>query len=130
MPANDEHASTLTVNFPPDATAGQWAAANGMVQVKISSQRDEFFGGIFGGPSASSERAARPDSDSGNTKRTRSSRSTPTIAIRGMCTARARRQNYSLPLATQVTAGYVQVNSDCGIGRRQGMIGAAQGPAP
>lgn len=47
--ALDPNNATLTVNYPPDATAGPpWNGAQGYVQVIISKRHDAFFGAIFG----------------------------------------------------------------------------------
>jgi len=114
LPANDDHGSTLTVNFPPDVTAGQWAAANGMVQVKISSQRDEFFGGIFGGPLAVSEQAVAAR-QRGNTNTHSLIALNPddcnTANVHGTGSVKI----YPVPGYTG-DGGYVQVNSACGMG--------------
>jgi Putative Flp pilus-assembly TadE/G-like len=114
IPANDEHASTLTVNFPPDATAGQWAGAVGMVQVKITSQRDSFFGAIVGGPMTVSEQAVAAR-QRGNTNTHSLIALNPDDCNTGNVHGTATVKIYPAPGYTG-DGGYVQVNSDCGMG--------------
>jgi hypothetical protein len=48
-PAKDgDRAATLTVHYPPSATAGSYQNRRGFVQVVIGGRHDSFFGKIFG----------------------------------------------------------------------------------
>lgn len=48
LPANDPNGTTLTVNYPPSAAAGDFAARDGFVEVIISRQFKTFLAGLIG----------------------------------------------------------------------------------
>ena len=116
VPANDEHQSTLTVNFPPDATAGQWAAASGMVQVIITSQRATFFGRILGVPSMTVTEQAVAARQRGNTNSHSLIALNPSDCATGNVHGSGSVRIYPAP-GYSGDGGYVQVNSDCGSAR-------------
>jgi hypothetical protein len=49
-PANDDFGSVLTVNYPPNSSAGSLAGQPGYVQVILSRQHQSYFAGLFGLP--------------------------------------------------------------------------------
>ena len=48
VPGNDPNGTTLTVNYPPSASAGEFAGRDGFVEVVIAGQRQTFLAGIVG----------------------------------------------------------------------------------
>lgn len=114
-PGNDAEAATLVVNFPPDASAGQFAGQRATVQVIISRRHDIFFGRIFGQISATVTTQAVASRQRGNTNPHALVALNPddcaTANVHGNGSVRI----YPAPGYTG-DGGYVQVNSDCGSG--------------
>ena len=48
VPANDPNGTTLVVNYPPSASAGDFAGRSGFVEVIIASQHQSFLAGVIG----------------------------------------------------------------------------------
>ena len=105
--------TAMTVNYPPDASAGPFAGNPGYVQVVITARHDSFFALIWGKGPATVTTQAIAARQRGNTN------SNSLIALKpdGCDTARVRGnstiQIYPVP-GYSGPGGYVQVNSDCG----------------
>jgi hypothetical protein len=103
----------MSVNYPPDGSAGDFAGQPGMVQVVISSRHDLFFGRIFGRDEATVTTGAVASRQRGNTN----SNSLVALKPEGCGTARTHgtgtiqifpAAGYSGP------GGFVHINSECG----------------
>ena len=126
VPANDPLGSTLSVNFPPDASAGQWAGASGMVQVIISSQQDTFFGRILGVPTIGVTEQAVAARQRGNTNSHSLIALNPDECATGNVHGTGRVHIYSAPGYTG-DGGYVQINSNCGTSTADNSCGPGTG---
>ncbi len=113
IPANDPRKSTLTVNYPPDASAGQWAAASGMVQVIITSEQDSFFSRIFGVGEIIVTEQAVAARQRGNTNTHSLIALNPIDCATGNVHGTGKVKIYPAP-GYAGDGGYVQVNSNCG----------------
>lgn len=113
-PANDEHGTILTVNYPPSVAAGTYSGREGFVEVILARQHRSFLAGVVGistigisssavgaysdgDSNTSSLIALDPSSDCSSGGRTHG---TGDITIR--------------PVAGVTSGGYVHVNSTCG----------------
>jgi len=105
--------TSMDVNYPPDASAGDFVGQPGMVQVIISAQHDTFFGRIFGQSRATVVTGAVAARQRG------SANSSSLIALKpdGCATAKIHGNGtikvYPTPGYTG-PGGFVQINSDCG----------------
>ena len=105
--------TSMDVNYPPDASAGDFVGQPGMVQVIISAQHDTFFGRIFGQSRATVVTGAVASRQRGNAN------SSSLIALKPESCATARIHGngtikiYPTPGYTG-PGGFVQINSDCG----------------
>lgn len=113
IPANDPNGALLTVNFPPDSTAGQWAGAKGMVQVIISTQQPTFFGRIFNAANIGITEQAVAARQRGNTNTHSLIALNPDDCATGNVHGTGRVSIYPAPGYTG-DGGYVQINSSCG----------------
>jgi hypothetical protein len=111
--ASDTSGTSMAVNYPPDADAGDYVGLPGFVQVKITARHDAFFSRIWGKDSETVTTQAVAARQRGNTN------SNSLVALRptGCAAARIRGsstiQIYPVPGYTGL-GGYIQVNSDCG----------------
>ncbi len=105
--------SSMNVNYPPDASAGHFAGATGMVQVIISGQHDAFFARIWGTDEVTVTTGAVAARQRGNTN----TNSLVALKPDGCSTARLhgtpRIHIYPVP-GYSGDGGYVHVNSNCG----------------
>jgi hypothetical protein len=111
----DPDHATLTVKYPPDASAGPpWTGAQGYVQVIISKRHDAFFGAIFGqsfatvGTQAIAARKIGPADTA--TVRVEDPSTCASMKIHGGAFVHI----YPPPGVTS-PGGFVYVNSDCGV---------------
>jgi len=115
VPANDPHAATLTVKFPPDASVPpEFHGAPGTVQVILTREQDTFFGRILGiGKLTVAEQAVAQ-----RQRRNTNTHSLVALAPTGCDTARVHGDAsiyiYEGPGVDPGDGGFVQVNSDCG----------------
>jgi hypothetical protein len=105
--------TSMTVNYPPDSTAGQFAGNPGYVQVVISSRHDTFFGRIWGQPYSTVTTQAVAARQRGNTN------TNSLVALKPKGCGAATFHGDSTVTIYAVSGysgpgGYVQVNSDCG----------------
>ena len=114
VPANDPGGATLTVKFPPDATAPtEYFNASGTVQVIITRQQQTFFSSIFGWNSVGvqEQAIAQRQRENNNTH------SMVSLAPTGCDTARVHGTGsiyvFEAPGVPAGSGGFVQVNSDC-----------------
>lgn len=126
VPANDPLESTLDVNFPPDASAGQWAGTNGMVQVVITSERETFFSRIFGADRVKVSEQAVAARQRGNTNTHSLIALNPKDCSTGNVHGTGSVRIYAAPGYTG-DGGYVQVNSDCQANATDNACGPGQG---
>lgn len=125
---HDPAGASLTVNWPPKATAGQYAGHPGYVEVIISQPQSAFFAGVVGISSFTVSTSAVAAYDVGD------SNSASLIALNaancpqggGTITGGAR---VSIFPATGVTGpgGYVQVNSNCSTGTPDNICSTGSG---
>lgn len=115
VPANDPNQATLTVNYPPDTSAGQYAGHTGFVQVKISRQQETFFGRILGQASLNVTTGAVAARQRGETNTHSLIALNPTDCNSANVHGTATIKIYPVPDYTG-PGGYVQVNSGCGAG--------------
>lgn len=115
VPANDPSAATLTVNYPPDTSAGQYAGHYGFVQVIISRQQEAFLSRILGHNSLTVTTGAVAARQRGETNTHSLIALSPTGCNTANVHGTATIQIYPVPGYTG-PGGYVQVNSDCGTG--------------
>jgi hypothetical protein len=104
--------STITVNYPPKVTGGQYAGHLGFVEVLISQPHHTFFAGIVGLSSIQVTRSAVAAFSSGD------SNSSSLIALHAghdICPSATIGGNSTITIHALggATGGYVQVNSDC-----------------
>jgi len=104
--------STITVNYPPKTTGGQYAGHLGFVEVLISQPHHTFFAGILGLSSIQVTRSAVAAFSSGD------SNSSSLIALHGghdICPSATIGGSSTITIHALggATGGYVQVNSDC-----------------
>jgi Flp pilus assembly protein TadG len=122
VPANDPNAATLTVNYPPDVTAGQYAGHLGFVQVKISRDQGTFFGRVIGQDTITVTTGAVAARQRGETNTHSLIALYPgdcgpaTLANPGSVHGTATIHIDPVPGYTG-PGGYVQVNSECGASR-------------
>src|SRR5437867_110414 len=117
VPANDPNGTTLTVKYPPDATAGQFQGFPGFVQVIISSNHEAFFSRIIGQSQITVTTGAVAARQRGETN----THSLISLAPTGCATAHihgtgAVKIYQTPPPPPVILGGYVQVNSDCDSG--------------
>jgi len=126
VPANDVNGATLTVNYPPDANAGQFQGHLGFVQVIISSQHDAFFSRIIGQSQITVTTAAVAARQRGETN----THTLIALAKTGCSTGKIHGTGsvkiYPVPGYTG-PGGYVQVNSDCDSGSSDDQCSAGSG---
>ena len=110
--ANDDMGSTLTVNFPPSTSAGDYAGRPGFVEVVITENHDSFFAGVLGMrkiPVSSGAVAAFSNGDSNsNSIVALDANACPGLQING--SARITIQ----PTVPGSNGGYIMVDSKCG----------------
>jgi Flp pilus assembly protein TadG len=112
--ANDSQGATLTVNYPPSTSAGQYAGHTGYVQVILSQPQRVFFAGVFGFNlfNVTSQAVAAYDVGNSNSASLMALNASNCPQGGGTITGGA---NVSIFEATGVTGagGFVQVNSNC-----------------
>jgi hypothetical protein len=105
--------TTMTVNYPPGASAGDFVGQPGMVQVVVTAEHDVFFGRLFGQSRASVATGAVAARQRGNVN----SNSLVALKPDGCSTAKTHGNGaikiYPAP-GYSGPGGYVQINSDCG----------------
>lgn len=119
-PANDPNQATLTVNYPPDTRAGQYAGHLGFVQVVISRRQETFFGKILGQSSLTVTTGAVAARQRGETNTHSLIALNPTDCNTANVHGTATIQIYAVP-GYEGLGGYVQVNSGCGTGTSDDM---------
>ncbi len=112
-PSEDPQGAQLTVNFPPDASAGQFAGHAGYVQVKISREQSTFFARVLGWSAVTVTEQAVAARQRGETNTHSLIALNPTDCNTGNVHGTATVKIYPIPGYTG-PGGYVQVNSDCG----------------
>jgi Flp pilus assembly protein TadG len=116
IPANDDHGTTLTVNYPPSSSGGTYAGRTGFVEVVLARQHQTFLGRVIGLSTigvATSAVGAYSDGDS-NTS------SLIALDPSGSCGSTTGGRTHGTgdilihPVAGVTSGGYVHVNSTCG----------------
>jgi hypothetical protein len=105
--------TSMSVNYPPNGSAGDFAGQPGMVQVVISSRHDLFFGRIFGRDEATVSTGAVASRQRGNTN----SNSLVALKPEGCGTARTHGTGTIKVFPAPGYAGpggFVHINSECG----------------
>lgn len=129
-PSLDPNATALTVNYPPDSSAAQYAGTAYHVQVKISRQKPTFFGRIFGSGQATVGAGAVASNTQGN------SNTNSLVALDPVsCSSAVVTGGGSVTITPSIdpatglpyVGGYVQVNSDCGSGAKDDACGVGEG---
>jgi hypothetical protein len=114
-PANDPDGAVLTVNWPPNASAGTFQGQPGYVQVIISREHRSFFAGLFGFariPVTTSAIAAF------NTPGQSNANSLIALDPRNTCSAGKIHGGGTVNIhpINGAVGGYVQINSTCSTG--------------
>jgi hypothetical protein len=129
--AGDPNKTTLTVNYPPDASAGPgYMGRPYYVQVKISREHPVFFGRLFGTSFATVTTSAVAANTKGSSNSNSLVALDPTTCASGVVTGGA-----SVSITPTVDpstglpydGGYVQVNSGCGSGATDNVCGVGEG---
>lgn len=117
VPANDDNSATLTVNYPPSRSAGQYAGHTGYVEVIISQPQRVYFAGVFGFSLFNVTSEAVAAYDVGDSNSASLFALNPGNCPQGGGIIDGGAQVSIFP-ATGVTGpgGYVQVNSNCSDG--------------
>lgn len=128
IPANDTDGATLTVNYPPSRSAGQYAGHVGYVQIILSQPQQVFFAGVMGINQfqVTSEATAAYDVGNSNSASLMALNAANCPQGGGTITGGA---NVSIFEATGVTGagGYVQVNSNCATGSPDNICATGSG---
>jgi Putative Flp pilus-assembly TadE/G-like len=123
--ANDPDGATLTVNYPPSASAGRFAGSSGAVEVVLSRVHRTFFGGLIPMPTIGVTSNAVAAFDTG------SSNSSSLIALDPSACAAGHIHGTGTINIHRVagvgSGGYVQVNSNCSSGAGDDMCGSSGG---
>ncbi len=116
-PPNDGSGATLTVNYPPSRSAGQYAGHTGYVEVIISQPQRVSFAGVFGFTLFNVASEAVAAYDVGNSNSASLMALNPSNCPQGGGTVQGG-ANVHIFAATGVTGpgGYVQVDSNCSDG--------------
>ena len=129
--AIDPNGTTLTVNYPPDASAGPgYMGRRYYVQVKVSREHPVFFGRLFGTSVATVTTSAVAANTKGNSNSNSLVALDPTTCSSGVVTGGA-----SVSIVPSIDpstglpydGGYVQVNSGCGSGAIDNVCGVGEG---
>jgi hypothetical protein len=124
--ALDPDATTLSVNYPPDAAAPAFVGLTGHVQVVISKERDTFFSRIFGVSQATVSAQAVAARTDGATNTSSLIALNPSDCSSGEVQGTALVHIYNAPGYTG-PGGFVQVNSNCGAPTSDDDCGTAGG---